>query len=100
MNPDEAGGFAPPPFRPAEALVLLKRQLRDLKPLAEHGMRYEIKGRPVLELSTEEAAIVVRLARRPAPTPQWASTRLASSLDMRRFVDDLKKRLKAWESEE
>ncbi len=100
MSADDAGSFAPPPFRPAEALVLLKRQLRDLKPLAERGMRYEIKGRPVLELSADETAIVVRLARRPAPTPQWTSTQLRSSLDLRRFVDDLKRRLRAWESEE
>jgi hypothetical protein len=98
MNDDL--GFAPPPFRPAEALVQLKRQARDLKPLAERGNRFEIKGRPVLELAADDTAIVARLARRPAAAPDWSTTRLASSVDVRRFVDDLRKRLKAWETDE
>ena len=100
MDTDDLGGLAPPPFDGAAALVALKRQLRDLKPLTERGARYEIKGRPVLELVAEDAAIVVRLAKRPATAPQWNTTRLASSLDLRRFVDDMKKQLKAWEAEE
>ena len=53
--------FAAPPFKPAEALVLLKRQLRDLKPLAERGDHYDIKGRPVIRLEATEAAIEARL---------------------------------------
>lgn len=100
MSTDDLGGFAPPPFRPADALVLLKRQLRDLKPLSERGARYEIKGRPVLELGVDGDAIAARLARRPATAPEWTTTRLASSLDVRRFVDDLKKRLQQWERED
>jgi hypothetical protein len=93
-------GFAPPAFRPAEVLVQLKRQVRDLKPLVERGSRYEIKGRPVLELSVDETTLVARIARRPSAAPEWTTTRLGSSLDVRRFLDDLKKRLKAWETEE
>lgn len=93
-------GFAPPPFRPAEALVLLKRQLRDLKPLAERGNRYEIKGRPVIQLDAADTGLTARLARRPATAPEWAVETLASSLDVRRFLDTVKKRLKQWETDE
>jgi hypothetical protein len=93
-------GFAPPPFKPADALVLLKRQLRDLKPLVERGQRYEIKGRPVIELGAGDGAIAVRLARRPAAAPEWQPLTLASSLDVRRFVDTVRQRLRDWEREE
>jgi hypothetical protein len=96
----EEPGFAVPPFRPAEALVQLKRQVRDLKPLAERGSRYEIKGRPVLELAADETTLIARIARRPTAAPEWTTTRLGSSLDVRRFLDDLRKRLKTWETEE
>ena len=92
--------FAAPPFKPAEALVLLKRQLRDLKPLAERGDHYDIKGRPVIRLEATEAAIEARLARRPATNPEWTPERLANSLDVRRFIDTVKKRLQQWEREE
>ena len=97
---DDFAGFAPPTFKPAEALVLLKRQLRDLKPLTERGTRYEIKGRPVLELGAGEQAIEARVARKPAVAPEWTTSRLTSSLDVRRFVDEVKKRLQQWEREE
>jgi hypothetical protein len=93
-------GFAPPAFKPVEALVLLKRQLRDLKPLAERGARYEIKGRPVIELATNDTHIEARLARRPATSPEWSAEQLASAPDVRRFVDTVKKRLQQWEREE
>jgi hypothetical protein len=97
---DDFGGFAPPPFKAAEALVALKRQLRDLRPLAERGMRYEIGGRAVLELAAEDGTIVARIAKRPAQTPEWTTTRLASSLDVRRFVDTVRQRLRQWEHDE
>jgi hypothetical protein len=89
-----------PAFNPAEALVLLKRQLRDLKPLVERGSRYEINGRPVIELAAGEAAIDAKIAKRPATSPEWARLALASSLDVRKFLDDVKQRLRRWETEE
>jgi hypothetical protein len=92
--------FAPPAFRPQEALVTLKRQLRDLKPLAERGDRYEIKGQRVIELAAAADAIDARLARRPANCPEWATERLASAPDVRRFLDTVKKRLQQWERDE
>jgi len=93
-------GFAPPPFKPADALVLLKRQLRDLKPLTERGTRYEIKGRPALDLTAGDTAINARLARRLATTPEWQPMDLHSSLDVRRFIDTVQKRLRDWERED
>jgi hypothetical protein len=87
-------------FKAAEALVLLKRQLRDLKPLAERGSRYEIKGRPVIELAAGDAAIEAKLAKRPATSPEWTRRALASAQDVRGFVDDVKQRLRRWENDE
>lgn len=89
-----------PAFQAADALVLLKRQLRELKPLAERGSRYEIKGRPVIELVAGESAIDAKLARRPATSPDWTRQALSSALDVRQFIDTVKQRLRQWEREE
>jgi hypothetical protein len=93
------GGFAPPPFNADNALVQLKRSLRDLK-LAERGNAYELRGKRVVELSTDGAAAQARVARKLALTPEWDRVRIASATDQRRFVDELKKRLERWEREE
>jgi hypothetical protein len=93
-------GFLPPAFKPADALVLLKRQLRDLKPLTERGNRYEIKGRPVIELAATDTTIEARIARRPTASPEWATERLGSPPDVRRFIDTVRKRLQTWERDE
>ncbi|MBT9488459.1 MAG: hypothetical protein IV093_13205 [Rubrivivax sp.] len=80
--------------------MLLKRQLRELKPLTERGARYEIKGRPVIDLTTTDNHIEARLARRPATSPEWTAEQLTCPPDVRRFVDTVKKRLQQWEREE
>jgi hypothetical protein len=105
MCPDEddgAGGWAvpSPAFKPAEALVGLKRQLREMKPLAERGGSFEIKGRPVLTLEAGADAIQARLAKRPALSPQWQAHTLASGADLRRFVDTVRQALRRWEHED
>ena len=50
--------FALPPFKAEEALVKLRRDLRELKSLAEKGtgqpIRFEWKAMPVSELSVDE----------------------------------------------
>ena len=43
-NDDSAGFFAPPAFKPAEALVQLRRSLRDLRGLSERGLRPYMRG--------------------------------------------------------
>jgi hypothetical protein len=91
--------FAPPAFKPAEALVALKRQLRDLK-LAERGSAFEQRGKRVVELTVEGDTLQVRLARRLALTPEWDRLTLKSAADQRKLVDEVRQRLARWEHDE
>jgi hypothetical protein len=91
--------FAPPPFNANNALVTLKRALRDLK-LNERGNAYELRGKRVVELALDGAAITARLARRLMLTPEWDRIVVSSAADQRKLIDDVKKRLSRWESEE
>ena len=91
--------FAGPAFKPTDALVVLKRQLRDLK-LAERGNAFELRGKRVLELAVEGDAIAAKLARRPTAAPEWDRSTLKSSAEQRKLVDEMKKRLARWEREE
>jgi hypothetical protein len=88
--------FAPPAFNPAQALQTLKRSLRDLRPLAERGNGFEMAGKRVIELEADTATIVARLAKRPAHTPEWEPLVLRNSADVRKCVDEVKKRLARW----
>ena len=92
-------GFAPPPFRPADALVALKRQLLDLK-LAERGNAFELRGKRVVELNADSSTITAKLARKLALTPQWDTVLVKSAADQRRLMDDVKKRLARWDQED
>jgi len=96
---DDLSGFAPPPFKPDEALVQIKRSLRDLK-LAERGKGFDLRGRPVLELTVEGAQVQVRLARKPALTPEWDRLTVQSAADQRKLIEDIKRRLQRWERED
>ena len=99
MSADDDFGFAPPPFKPDATLVALKRQLRDLK-LTERGNAFELRGKRVVELAVDGAAIQARLARRVALTPEWDRIALQSAPDQRKFVDEVRKRLARWEQDE
>lgn len=99
MSGDDGFGFAPPPFKPDEALVQLKRALRDLK-LAERGHGFDLRGKPVLELNTEGAALQARIARRLALTPEWDRQTVASAADQRKLLDEIRKRLARWDRDE
>jgi hypothetical protein len=92
-------GFAPPPFNPDEALVTLRRALRDLG-LAERGPGFELRGKRVLELAPQDATIRARVARRLMLTPEWDLLTLKGAADTRRLIDDVKKRLARWERED
>jgi hypothetical protein len=96
---EDSFGFGPPPFKPAEALVTLRRALRDLG-LAERGPGFELRGKRVLELAAEGDTIRARLARRPMLTPEWDTQRIAAATDTRKLLDEVKKRLTRWEREE
>jgi hypothetical protein len=91
--------FALPAFEPADALIGLKRQLRDLRPLVERGSSFTLRGQPVIELETAETTIVARLAKRPAQTPEWQTHTLKASADLRRFVDTVKQHMARWSDE-
>ena len=96
---DDNFGFALPPFNADEALVTLKRQLREVK-LAERGNGFELRGKQVVELVAESGAIQVKLARRLMLTPEWDRLSLKSAADVRKALDEIKKRLARWEHEE
>jgi hypothetical protein len=96
---DDGVGFAVPPFNAADALVSLKRQLRDLK-LAERGNGFEQRGKRVVELVLDGGAIQAKLARRLATAPEWDRFTLKSAPDQRKLVDEVKKRLARWEPDE
>lgn len=94
--------FAPPAFKPAEALQTLKRSLRELRTLTERGDGFELKGLPVITLVAEEKTIAAALVKRPSRggSPEWDRFALAGSPDVRRFTDEVKKRLSRWTDEE
>jgi hypothetical protein len=96
---DESGGFAPLPFNADNALITIKRALRDMK-LAERGNTYEMRGKRVVELAVEGAAINARLARRLMLTPEWDRVAVKSAAEQRKLLDEVKKRLSKWENEE
>lgn len=100
MSADEAWAVPTPAFQPDLALVTLKRQLRELKPLVERGTRYEIRGQGVIELAAGAGQIDARLARRPARSSEWVRHTIASHDDLRRFVAQVKRQLPQWERDE
>jgi len=91
--------FAPPAFKPADAVLQLKRSLRDLRPLAERGEGFDLQGMRVIELTSDATSVTVKLAQRQARTPQWDKLVLKSSADVRKCVDEAKKRLARWTEE-
>ena len=96
---DELAGFAPPPFKPADALLQIKRGLRDLK-LAERGSGFDLRGKRVVELSADATSITAKLARKLALTPQWDQLAVKSTGDQRKLIDEVKKRLALWDQED
>ena len=92
-------GFAPPPFKPEQALVTLRRSLRDLG-LTERGPGFDLRGKRVLELAVVGDTIRARLARRPMLTPEWDTQVLEGAAATRKLLDEVKKRLARWERED
>jgi hypothetical protein len=68
--------------------------------LAERGNAYELRGKRVVELAVEGAAIHARLARRLMLTPEWDRIAVKSAAEQRKLIDEVKKRLARWETEE
>lgn len=105
---DELSDFlALPAFKPEEALVKLRRDLRELKPLQEQGAsgtpaRFALKGLTVIELqlAPEAAAIQARLAKRPSQRPEWTAHTLSSSAEVRKWIDGVRLVLKRWDDDD
>ena len=75
---DDTFSLPTPAFKAEEALVQLRRALRELK-LAERGNAYELRGKRIAELALDDGAIAVKLARRrmSATHPSTASSSAA-----------------------
>jgi hypothetical protein len=91
--------FAPPPFKPDAALVQLKRSLREMRPLVERGEGFELQGQAVLQLSAQSDHLQVRIAKRPARSPEWDTRQLRNAAEVRSFTDEVKRRLARWSEE-
>ena len=87
--------FAPPPFDPATALATLKRTLRDLK-LVERSGAFELNGQPVVRARVEDATLKLDIAGRPSRSPDWEHADALDHAMLRKFTDDLKKRVARW----
>jgi hypothetical protein len=89
-------GFAPPPFKPEEALQRLKRELRDLG-LAEREGVFERRGRATARVRVDGTKLAAAMVQRPSrASPQWHTRSLDSSAAVRDFADALKKALQQW----
>jgi hypothetical protein len=96
---DDDFGFAPPAFNADNALVQIKRSLRDLK-LTERGSGFELKGKAVVQLAVEDGAIGARLARRLSMAPEWDRQIVTGGADQRKLLDEVKRRLERWQRED
>jgi len=87
--------FAPPPFKPDDALLNAKRELRALGLTEREGI-FERKGQQIARIAVDGAALKAAVVKRPGRTPEWSEKSLTSSAALRDFVADLKKKLATW----
>jgi hypothetical protein len=87
--------FAPPAFKPDEALQRLRRDLRELG-LSEREGRFERRGTPIARAAVDGATLKVAIVRTPSRTPQWIEKTLKDGAQLRDFVALLKKNLSGW----
>lgn len=88
-------GFTPPAFQPGEALLTLRRQLRELG-LNERGGQFERHGLAVARLEIDGGALKASVVQRPARSPEWQTRTVGSAAEMRDFMTELKKRSAGW----
>ena len=87
--------FAPPPFNPETARQTLARALRDLK-LVERNGAFEFAGQPVVKARIEGATLKLEVAKKPSRSPDWERAEAADHAKLRRFIDDVKRRVSRW----
>ena len=96
MAEEESWGFAPPPFKPDEALQRLRREWRELG-LTEREGRFERAGVAMARVTVDGAALSAALVRKPSRlSPEWQARTLKSAADVRDLTAELKKKLAAW----
>ena len=89
-------GFAPPPFKPDEALQRLRRDLREAGLTEREGV-FERRGTPIARLAVDGAVIKAETVKRPSrSSPEWQARALKSGADLRDYVVELKKKLASW----
>ena len=92
----EEFGFAPPPFKPDEALQKLRRELRELG-LTEREGRFERRGSLIARAAVEGDALRAARVKRPErSSPEWIEKVLRNGADLRSFVADLTTQLALW----
>ena len=98
--PGDEDFFAPPPFRPDEALQRLRRDLRELGLTEREGV-FERRGMAVARAQLEGGVIAAARVRRPRrASPEWLPSHLDSAAALRDFVAALKKALQQWEHQD
>ena len=80
--------FAPPPFKPDEALQRLKRDLRDMGLIEREG----VFNRRASTMPTPSVS-VPQMTR---SSPRWRTRKISNSAGVRDFAADLKKALAGW----
>lgn len=99
MSSENQDFFALPPFKADDALVQLRRALRDLKGLTERGGAYSVDGHDMLSLQAADGQITAKLARKLARSPDWDSYTCRNAANVRKLQDDIKRRLASWADE-
>ena len=95
MSPDDFS-FAPPPFKPDEALQRLRRELRELG-LGEREGVFERRGLALVRLRIDGDQLAAALVERPSrASPRWRTRALADNAAVRDFAHEVKRALQQW----
>lgn len=99
MSDDNEFGFSLPAFDAGNALLQIRRALRDMK-LAERGSGFELGGKAVVQLAQEDGVVTARIARRLSGSTEWDRQAVRSGADQRKLLDEVKRRLERWQRED
>ena len=89
-------GFAPPPFKPDEALQRARRDLREMG-LAERAGQFERAGVAIARLVADGDTLKASVVKRPSrSSPEWTHKTLSSSAMLRDWTAELKGKLAGW----
>ncbi|MDL5031893.1 hypothetical protein QRD43_08220 [Pelomonas sp. APW6] len=92
---EENWSFALPAFKPEEALLKLRRDLRELG-LVEREGRFERRGTSIARVAVDGEVLKVAIVKRPARTPEWIEKTVKDGAQQRDFLALVKKNLSGW----